>query len=97
VRSEIPNPDGVLKAEMFANFRIVVSAEAAFPCVPAEAVIREGSRAQVWVQSGPQEFQRRDVTLGAEQEGRIQIRSGLRAGEVVVVRGAIFVDNEGKQ
>jgi cobalt-zinc-cadmium efflux system membrane fusion protein len=97
VRSEIPNPDGVLKAEMFANFRIVVAADATLPCVPAEAVIREGSRAQVWVQSGPQAFERRDVTLGVEQEGRVQIRAGLNAGEVVVVRGAIFVDNERKQ
>lgn len=96
VRSEIPNPDGVLKADMFANFRIVISAEAAFPCVPVEAVIREGDRALVWVQAGPQAFQRRDVTIGVEQEGRVQIRSGLKPGEVVVTRGAIFVDNEAK-
>lgn len=97
VRSEIPNPDGMLKAEMFANFRIVVSAEAAYPCVPTAAVIREGEKALVWVQSGPQAFERRNVTIGSEQDGRVQIRDGLKPGEIVVVRGAIFVDNEGKQ
>jgi cobalt-zinc-cadmium efflux system membrane fusion protein len=37
------------------------------------------------------------VTIGSEQDGRVQIRDGLKPGEIVVVRGAIFVDNEGKQ
>ena len=37
------------------------------------------------------------MTLGLEQDGRVQIRTGLKAGEVVVGRGAIFVDNEWKQ
>lgn len=97
VRSEIPNPDRLLRAEMFASFRILVSDDMASPCVPTEAVIRHGNQAQVWVQSQPQVFERRAVTIGVEQDGRIQIRSGLKPGEVVVTRGAIFVDNEAKQ
>ena len=32
-----------------------------------------------------------------EQDGRMQIREGLKAGELVVARGAIFVDNEWRQ
>ena len=32
-----------------------------------------------------------------EQDGRVQIREGLKAGERVVGRGAIFVDNEWQQ
>jgi membrane fusion protein, heavy metal efflux system len=42
-------------------------------------------------------FQRRKVKLGLEQEGRVQIRDGLKAGDLVLVRGAIFVDNESQQ
>jgi cobalt-zinc-cadmium efflux system membrane fusion protein len=97
VRSEIPNPDRVLKADMFVSFRISVGSEDASPAVPVEAVIREGDVATVWVQSEPEVFERRMVTLGFEQRGRVQIRSGLKAGEVVVSRGAIFVDNEWRQ
>jgi cobalt-zinc-cadmium efflux system membrane fusion protein len=97
IRSEIPNPDRSLKAEMFVSYRISVGNEGEAPAVPVEAVIREGDAATVWVQSEPQTFERRRVTLGLEQDGRVQIRTGLKAGEVVVARGAIFVDNEWKQ
>ena len=42
-------------------------------------------------------FQRRKVKIGLEQDGRLQMREGLKAGELVVGRGAIFVDNEWRQ
>jgi cobalt-zinc-cadmium efflux system membrane fusion protein len=60
-------------------------------------VIREGDLAVVWVEEEPMVFQRRKVKLGLEQEGRVQIRDGLKAGDLVLVRGAIFVDNESQQ
>jgi cobalt-zinc-cadmium efflux system membrane fusion protein len=82
---------------MFVSYRISIGNEGEAPAVPVEAVIREGDAATVWVQSEPQIFERRRVTLGLEQDGRVQIRTGLKAGEVVVARGAIFVDNEWKQ
>jgi len=37
------------------------------------------------------------VDIGIQQDGLTQIRSGLDAGESVVARGAIFVDNEWRQ
>jgi len=98
VRSEIPNPDGALKADMFASFKIVAGFEST-PAVPIDAVIREGDEAVVWVEKpdDPMLFQRRKVTVGMEQDGRLQIREGLAAGEQVVTRGAIFIDNEWRQ
>jgi cobalt-zinc-cadmium efflux system membrane fusion protein len=97
VRSEIPNSDGALKAEMFANFKITAGADQPSPSVPVEAVIREGDLAWVWVEREPMLFVHRKVTIGLEQDGRVQIRSGLNVGESVVARGAIFVDNEWRQ
>lgn len=97
VRSEIPNPDSALKAEMFASFKITAGPDQPSPAVPAEAVIREGDFATVWVEREPMVFVRRKVTLGMEQDGRVQIRDGLKVGEMVVARGAIFVDNEWRQ
>jgi len=97
VRSEIENPDRMLRAEMFATFRVSVSNAETSPSVPAEAVIREGDLATVWVQSDQQTFKRRPVKLGLEQDGAIQIRDGLKPGEIVVGRGAIFIDNEWRQ
>jgi cobalt-zinc-cadmium efflux system membrane fusion protein len=97
VRSEVPNSDGALKSEMFASFKILTGPDQASPAVPADAVIREGDVAVVWVEIAPMQFQRRRVKLGIEQDGRIQIRHGLEAGDRVVGRGAIFVDNEWRQ
>jgi multidrug efflux pump subunit AcrA (membrane-fusion protein) len=62
-----------------------------------EAVIREGDVATVWVQQEPTVLKRREVSIGMEQDDRIQIRRGLKPGERVVARGAIFVDNEWRQ
>ena len=97
VRSEIPNPEGALKSEMFASFKIATGDDEPSPSVPVQAVIREGDHAVVWVEEEPMVFRRRKVTLGIEQEGRMQIREGLKAGELVAGRGAIFVDNEWRQ
>jgi cobalt-zinc-cadmium efflux system membrane fusion protein len=97
VRSEIPNPDRALKSEMFASFKIAISEGGASPAVPTEAVIREGELATVWIQREPLLFQRRKVKIGLEQDGRLQILDGLAEGELVIGRGAIFVDNEWRQ
>ena len=97
VRSEIPNPGYVLKSEMFASFKIATSAGELAPAVPPEAVIWEGEQAVVWVERERGVFQRRKVKVGLEQDGRLQVRDGLRLGELVVGRGAIFVQNEWQQ
>ena len=59
VRSEIPNPDGALKAEMFATFKIITGEAETAPAVPIEAVIREGDVAALWVEREPMVFERR--------------------------------------
>ncbi|MBI5261790.1 MAG: efflux RND transporter periplasmic adaptor subunit [Bradyrhizobium sp.] len=97
VRSEIGNPDGVLKSEMFASFKIGTAEPSTTPAVPTNAVIREGDAATVWVETEPMLFKRRVVDIGIQQDGLTQIRSGLNVGELVVARGAIFVDNEWRQ
>lgn len=97
VRSEIPNPGNVLKSEMFASFKIATSEGEPAPAVPSEAVIWEGEQAVVWVEQEPMVFQRRKVKTGIEQSGRLQIQDGLTSGELVVSRGAVFVQNEWHQ
>jgi membrane fusion protein, heavy metal efflux system len=96
VRSEIDNPGRVLKAEMFATFVIATGEPATGPMVPTASIIRDGDAASVWVEREPQVFERRPVRIGGEVNGLVQITSGLKAGERVVGRGAIFVDNEFK-
>jgi cobalt-zinc-cadmium efflux system membrane fusion protein len=96
VRSELPNPDRRLKSEMFASFKITVSGGEPLPVVPIEAVIRDGETSVVWVEREPLLFARRKVKVGLERDGRVQVLEGVKAGEQVVGRGAIFVDNESR-
>jgi cobalt-zinc-cadmium efflux system membrane fusion protein len=57
-------------------------------------VIWEGEQAVVWIEREPMVLQRRKVKVGMQQDGRTQIRDGLKSGDLVVSRGAIFVQNE---
>jgi len=97
VRSEIPNPDHLLKAEMFASFKITTSKGAPEPAVPVDAIIWDGGIPTVWVETAPAEFRRRVVEVAAQRDGMVEIRKGIQEGEKVVARGAIFVDNEWRQ
>jgi membrane fusion protein, heavy metal efflux system len=97
VRSEVANPGGALKAEMFASFKITTADSVMALAVPIDAVIREGDVATVWVQREPLLFERRSVRIGIEQDGQVQIRDGLAAGDLAVARGAIFLDNQWHQ
>jgi len=97
VRSEVPNPDRVLKSEMFAIFKIAIGDSEPSPSVPSSAVIWEGEKATVWSEREPLLFERRVIKAGLEQDGRTEVRDGLQAGDRVIARGAIFVQNESQQ
>jgi membrane fusion protein, heavy metal efflux system len=96
VRAEVLNPDGKLKPEMFASFRILTSEAVQRRAVPTTAIIREGDTPRLWVARARNTFVRRDVTLGEEQQGWTEVTSGLRAGERVVVAGGLFLSNSGE-
>jgi multidrug efflux pump subunit AcrA (membrane-fusion protein) len=55
--------------------------------IPAASVIHEGSQAAVVTAGSDGKAHRREVTTGLEGGGDIEIRSGLVAGDEVVVRG----------
>jgi multidrug efflux pump subunit AcrA (membrane-fusion protein) len=63
--------------------------------VPAAAVQREGSDAFVWVVSGGR-VERRAVTVGAEGDGSIEIRAGVRSGDELVSPVVAGLEDGGK-
>ncbi|GEO97679.1 efflux RND transporter periplasmic adaptor subunit [Methylobacterium haplocladii] len=92
VRSELDNPDRSLKPEMFANFTIVTGGDRFSPSVPSAAVVYEGDKAHVWVSRPDGAIEARDVKLGLTNGDNVQVVEGLKTGEEVVTRGAIFID-----
>ena len=62
--------------------------------MPEEAVLHSGERNVVIVQKEEGLFEPREVQLGATGGGYQEVRSGLRAGEVVVTSSQFLIDSE---
>ncbi len=96
VRLEFDNSDLSLKPGMFANVTLYVDPQPSAVVVPSEAIVRSGSREQVFVVREPGKFEPREVTLGVSAEGLTQILSGVNAGEQVVTSSQFLIDSESK-
>lgn len=94
VRCGVPNPSGRLKPDMYATVALGASTEHQVVVVPAEAIQEIGGKPAIFVETATGRFVRRDVTVGAERDGRVQILSGVSAGERVVVAGAFLLKSE---
>ncbi len=94
VRSDVSDPQHVLRPGMFATYVIHTGDPVNALAVPMDGVAREGDGTMsVWVTQDRRHFARRTVTLGMQQDGFHQIVSGLKAGELVVMKGAVFLSN----
>jgi cobalt-zinc-cadmium efflux system membrane fusion protein len=96
VRAVIANADGALKPDMFAQFRIDSGPIGRGPAAPETAVIREGDTARVWTLEPDGTLHIRPVVTGVVEDGLVQITQGLKAGDRVVSKGALFVDQAGQ-
>jgi membrane fusion protein, heavy metal efflux system len=95
VRSEIEDPQHLLRSGMLASFVIRVGEPVRSVAMPAAGVVREGDGTMtVWVTSDNRHFAKRTVTIGLQQDGWTQILEGLRSGETVVTDGAVFLSNK---
>jgi Cu(I)/Ag(I) efflux system membrane fusion protein len=91
-RIVLSNLGGALKPGMFATLTFS-GAEKPALMVPSEAVIATGTRTVVIVSSDGR-FQPIDVQIGREGGGMTEIRSGLTAGQQIVVSGQFLIDSE---
>lgn len=96
VRLEFDNPDLMLKPGMFANVTLYTDPQSGAVVVPSEAIVRSGSREQVFVVRDPGKFEPREVTLGVSAEGLTQILTGVQVGEEVVTSSQFLIDSESK-
>lgn len=92
VRATLPNPGGELKPHMFATFRIITSDDSVAPAVPEEAVVHEGDVARVWIIRPDNSLEVRQIRTGRINDGMVEVLSGVKPGERVVTRGALFID-----
>ena len=95
VRIEVPNPDLLLKTDMYATVEIAAPAESATVLVvPDSAVLDTGTRQTVLVDRGEGRFEPRMVKLGPRADGYVAVLEGLRGGEKVVTGANFLIDAE---
>lgn len=96
VRMDVPNQEREYKPAMLATV-VIQGPPQKKRVVPAAAVVRDENRDYVFVQTAPDAFALRQVTLGEEYDGVRVLAAGLRADDKIVVEGAFHLNNERRQ
>ena len=92
VRISLDNPDTRFKPGMFANVTFF-SPKQMVPIVPTTALILRDEKSQVFVEVAPWTFEARPVDIGFQQGGEVAVRHGLAAGDRIVVRGGVLLND----
>jgi Cu(I)/Ag(I) efflux system membrane fusion protein len=94
VRLVFPNPDLLLKPNMFAEVVIYGGPKEGVLKIPSEALIVTGERQSVVRALGEGRFQPVDVVAGMQRGAEAEILSGLVEGDEIVVSGQFLIDSE---
>ena len=93
VRANVPNPSGVLLSGMYMSVALQAEPRRALS-VPEVALQPRGPETFVWIAdaSGAQTVARRvKIEPGMRHNGRVEVVSGLTAGQMVITEGALRV------
>jgi cobalt-zinc-cadmium efflux system membrane fusion protein len=96
VRVVLPNPHHRFKPQMYATVSITDHSRNAI-VVPATAVIRDGVSTYVYVQTGENKYERRDVQVGEAHDTTAEVRGGLHEGDRVISTGAELLRGTGSE
>jgi cobalt-zinc-cadmium efflux system membrane fusion protein len=94
LRVTAPNPDRLLKPQMFAAVRVYATPSPDALTIPLAAVQTGPTGKMVFVQRGTNEFEVRTVKLGDEQGEVVIVLDGVSAGEQVVTKGSFVLKSE---
>jgi membrane fusion protein, heavy metal efflux system len=92
VRIAFPNPGVRIKPNMFANVTFVAPARS-MPVVPTKALILRNESDQVFVEIEPWVFEARPIDVAFQQGDDAIVARGLKAGERVVVKGGVLLND----
>lgn len=88
---EFVQPDERLRIGMAVKAQVFAGPSREAVAVPASAILDESGVATVFVMSGGESFERRQVRLGTRDGDWVEVVEGLEAGQRVVSRGAWLV------
>jgi cobalt-zinc-cadmium efflux system membrane fusion protein len=92
IRIAFANNDYALKPNMFASV-VLAGGTRSLVVLPSSALLMNNDRTSVFVATAPWTFERRNVDAQLEEGSSVAIRSGVSAGEQVLVKGAILLND----
>lgn len=95
LRSEVSDPQHLLKPQMFGNALL----EVRFPTIlsiPTSAIIDTGTRKIVYLQTEPNKFRAVTIITGRSIDSVTEVVSGLKEGQRVVAESTFLIDSEAK-
>jgi Cu(I)/Ag(I) efflux system membrane fusion protein len=95
VRIELANPDLAFKPDMYANVELRVDLGPRLQ-VPIESVVYTGPRRLVFLDLGEGRIRPQEVTLGARSAEKVEVKSGLAEGQVIVASANFLVAAESR-
>lgn len=90
VSAELDNASGRLRPEMYGTVRYADTMTLE-PWVPGAAVVRVNDQDFVFVEAAPGRFRSTLVELGKHHDGGFAIQKGLKPGDRVVTKGALYL------
>ena len=94
IRVELPNPEELLRPEMYVDAVINTGAPTPVVAVPESAILDSGTRQAVLIDKGEGRFEPRDVKIGRRGAGYVEIKEGVSEGESVVTSANFLIDAE---
>ncbi len=88
---KVNNKAGRLKIGMHGHLSVQTGESITGIAIPKSAVVDDRGIEVAFVHVGGETFERREVTLGIEDEGFVEVKSGLKTGERVVTKMAYRV------
>jgi len=85
VEVDVPNPRGELVPGMYADATLVLREASGAIVAPVQAIDRTETGARVLVVGRDEKLEARNVSLGLEAADRVEVTSGLREGDRVVI------------
>ncbi|MEO7316378.1 MAG: efflux RND transporter periplasmic adaptor subunit [Ginsengibacter sp.] len=94
IRGSIANPNHQWQSGLQASVLLPSPGQKTALTLPVDAVLRDGQGTHIWVERKEGEYEPRMVTVGRETFSNVEITSGLKEGEKVVVSGAYLLYSE---
>jgi cobalt-zinc-cadmium efflux system membrane fusion protein len=94
VRCTLPNPDKLLKPEMYARVTPIADTQRQMVKIPNSALLSEGLYTHVFVEKTPGTLEKRRIALGLQGHESSYVKEGLQEGDRIVTSGVLLLNSE---